>query len=81
MQKIFDDVFHKNVECYVDDLVVKTKMRKDDLTDLHSVFDRLSKYQLKMNPLKCVLHDIWKVPWICSKASCIKIDQFKIDAI
>ena len=23
MQKIFDDMLHKNVECYVDDLVVK----------------------------------------------------------
>ncbi|KAL0296832.1 UNVERIFIED_CONTAM: Transposon Tf2-12 polyprotein [Sesamum radiatum] len=25
MQKIFDDMLHKNVECYVDDLVVKSK--------------------------------------------------------
>ena len=25
MQKIFDDMLHKNVECYVDDLVVKTR--------------------------------------------------------
>ncbi|KAL0372528.1 UNVERIFIED_CONTAM: Transposon Tf2-12 polyprotein [Sesamum calycinum] len=25
MQKIFDDILHKNVECYVDDLVVKSK--------------------------------------------------------
>ena len=27
MQKIFDNVLHKYVECYVDDLVVKTKRR------------------------------------------------------
>ncbi|KAK4394066.1 Transposon Tf2-12 polyprotein [Sesamum angolense] len=26
MQKIFDDMLHKNVECYVDDLVVKSKI-------------------------------------------------------
>ena len=25
MQKIFDDMPHKNVECYVDDLIVKTR--------------------------------------------------------
>ncbi|KAL0373396.1 UNVERIFIED_CONTAM: hypothetical protein Sradi_3255300 [Sesamum radiatum] len=25
MQRIFDDMLHKNVECYVDDLVVKSK--------------------------------------------------------
>ena len=27
MQKIFDDMLHKNVECYVDDLVVKSKKK------------------------------------------------------
>ena len=34
MQKIFDNVLHKYVECYVDDLVVKTKRREDHLVDL-----------------------------------------------
>ena len=29
MQKIFDDMLHKNVECYVDDLVVKSRKRED----------------------------------------------------
>ncbi|KAL0300030.1 UNVERIFIED_CONTAM: Transposon Tf2-12 polyprotein [Sesamum angustifolium] len=28
MQKIFDDMLHKNVECYVDDLVVKSKKER-----------------------------------------------------
>ena len=52
MQKIFDNVLHKYVECYVDDLLVKTKRREDYLVDLRSVFNRLRKYQLKMNPCK-----------------------------
>ncbi|KAG9450561.1 hypothetical protein H6P81_010526 [Aristolochia fimbriata] len=34
MQNIFDDFLHKRVECYVDDLVVKTKQRPDHLLDL-----------------------------------------------
>ncbi|KAM2187963.1 hypothetical protein FF1_029878 [Malus domestica] len=34
MQKIFNDRLHKNVECYVDDVVVKTKKRSDHLKDL-----------------------------------------------
>ncbi|KAL0416672.1 UNVERIFIED_CONTAM: Transposon Tf2-12 polyprotein [Sesamum latifolium] len=34
MQRIFDDMLHKNVECYVDDLVVKSKKRDDRLYDL-----------------------------------------------
>ncbi|CAL2246949.1 unnamed protein product [Prunus armeniaca] len=27
MQKIFSDMLHKNVECYVDDLVIKSQKR------------------------------------------------------
>ncbi|KAA0036541.1 uncharacterized protein E6C27_scaffold191G00430 [Cucumis melo var. makuwa] len=53
MQKVFDDMLHQYVKCYVDDLVVKSKRRQDHLKDLKVVFDRLRKYQLRMNPLKC----------------------------
>ena len=52
MQRIFDDILHKIVQCYVDDLVVKTEKRRDHLQDLRIVLNRLRKYQLKMNPLK-----------------------------
>nr|GMC71681.1 uncharacterized protein LOC109150426 [Ipomoea batatas] len=52
MQRIFDDMLHKMVECYVDDLVVKSKLRTDHLGHLRKVFNRLRKFQLKMNPLK-----------------------------
>ncbi|KAM1072805.1 hypothetical protein FF1_018023 [Malus domestica] len=41
IQKIFNDMLHKNVECYVDDVVVKTKKRSDHLKDLRLVFERL----------------------------------------
>lgn len=53
MTNIFNDILQNTVECYVDDLVVKTKKRENHLNDLRKVFDRLRKYQLKMNPLKC----------------------------
>ncbi|KAK4391400.1 Polyprotein P3 [Sesamum angolense] len=39
MQKIFDDMFHKNVECYVDDLVVKSKKRENHFHDLRKVLN------------------------------------------
>ena len=54
MQRIFDDMFHKNVECYMDDLVVKSKQRVGHITDLRQMFERLRCYQLKMNLLKCI---------------------------
>ena len=53
MTKIFDDLIHQVVECYVDDLVVKTHSRDQHLKDLRAVFDRIRKYKLKMNPMKC----------------------------
>ena len=53
MQKIFDDILHKIVQCYVDDLVVKTRKKEKHIRDLRIVFNRLRKYQFKMNPLKC----------------------------
>ena len=31
MQTIFEDMLHKTVKCYVDDLVVKSKKRLDHL--------------------------------------------------
>jgi len=34
MQTIFEDMLHKMVECYVDDLVVKSKKRVDHLRSL-----------------------------------------------
>ena len=53
LQLFFMTFFHDLVECYVDDLVVKTKDRENHPHDLRSVFERLRMHQLKMNPLKC----------------------------
>lgn len=53
MTVIFGDLLHKDVECYVDDLVVKTTTRQDLLQSLNVVFERLQERQVKMNPLKC----------------------------
>ena len=52
-QTIFEDMLHKTVECYIDDLVVKAKKRLDHLHSLRQIFERLRRCQLKMNPLKC----------------------------
>jgi hypothetical protein len=82
MQKIFDDMLHKIVECYVDDLVVKTKQRKNHLQDLRMVFDRLRKYDLKMNPLKCAFGvTSGKFLGFIVRHRGIEVDQSKIEAI
>ncbi|CAL8116470.1 unnamed protein product [Prunus armeniaca] len=82
MQKIFGDMLHKNVECYVDDLVIKSKRREDHLKDLRMVFNRLRKYQLKMNPLKCAFGvTLGKFLGFIVKHRGIEVDQTKIKAI
>lgn len=81
MHKISYYILHKNVECYVDDLVVKTRFI---LQDLCAVFDRLRlrKYQLKMNPLKCAFGvTSGKLLGFVVRHRGIEIDQSKIYAI
>ncbi|RVW85801.1 Retrovirus-related Pol polyprotein from transposon 17.6 [Vitis vinifera] len=82
MQKIFDDMLHKNVECFVDDLVVKSRKREDHLRDLCMVFDRLRRYQLKMNPLKCAFGvTSGKFLGFIVRHRGIEVDQTKLTAI
>ncbi|XP_057803083.1 uncharacterized protein LOC131018370 [Salvia miltiorrhiza] len=82
MQKIFDDILHKNIECYVDEVVVKSRRRSDHLQDLRMVFERLRKYQLKMNPLKCAFGvKSGKFLGFIVRHQGIEIEQAKIDAI
>ena len=81
MPKIFDDMLHKNVKCYVDDLVVKSRKREDHLQDLCMVFDRLRRYQL-MNPLKCAFGvTSGKFLGFIVRHRGIEVDQSKIVAI
>ena len=43
----------KNVQVYVDDIVIKTKEKRTLLEDLEETFANLKKYRLKLNPDKC----------------------------
>ena len=53
MTTIFHDMMHKEIEDYVDDIVVMSKTRGDHLAILRKVFERCRLYKLRMNPLKC----------------------------
>ncbi|KAK4395900.1 hypothetical protein Sango_1744300 [Sesamum angolense] len=82
MRRIFDDMLHKNVECYVDDLVVKSKKRENHFHDLRKVFECLKGYQLKMNPSKCAFRvTSGKFFRFIVRQRGIEIEQAKIDAI
>ena len=53
MPTIFHDIIHKEIEVYVDDVIIKSCKSSDHLTHLKKFFDRLRHYNLKLNPAKC----------------------------
>ena len=53
MTAIFHDTMHKEMEDYVDNIVVKSKTRTGHLQVLEQVFKRCREYKLRMNPMKC----------------------------
>lgn len=55
LTKFFEKQIGRNVEVYVDDIVIKTSAGRSHLEELREIFDTLSKYTLKMNPSKCSL--------------------------
>ena len=54
MVTLFHDMIHKEIEVYVDDMIAKSTNEEDHVQILRKLFDRLRKYQLKLNPAKCL---------------------------
>ncbi|XP_073152300.1 uncharacterized protein [Henckelia pumila] len=53
MDKVFEQQIGKNIEVYVDDILVKTRTTDQFITNLTQTFQTLKRYQLKLNPSKC----------------------------
>jgi hypothetical protein len=53
MNLIFNDLLGIIVEVYIDDIVVKSASINSHLADLRLAFEKMRRYGLKMNPLKC----------------------------
>ena len=54
MNKMFSQQISRNMEVYVDDMLVKSKKELTHLDDLKETFATLKKYQMRLNPSKCV---------------------------
>nr|KYP44401.1 Transposon Ty3-I Gag-Pol polyprotein [Cajanus cajan] len=54
MNKVFQHQIGKNMEVYVDDMVVKSRNIDQHVTDLSEVFQQLRNYDMRLNPEKCV---------------------------
>ena len=51
---MFTHQIRRNVQVYVDDMLVKSLRENDHLNDLQETFDTLRSYNMKLNPSKCV---------------------------
>ena len=54
MDKVLAPMLGRNVQAYVDDMVVTSHERGQHATDLEELFATISKYRFKLNPEKCV---------------------------
>ena len=48
------DMIHKEIEVYVDDMMVKSPTREGHFKALDRFLERAEKYNLRLNPKKCI---------------------------
>ena len=53
MTKMFEPQLGKNVEVYINDMVVKSKLVSEHIGDLTSIFEILREHKLWLNATKC----------------------------
>ena len=53
MTRMFKSLLGKNIEIYIDNMVVKRKMVSEHLGDLRTIFEILRNYKLRLNASKC----------------------------
>ena len=54
VNRMFSHQFGRNVEVYIDDILVKSRDETNHLDYLKETFITLRKYNMKLNPTKCV---------------------------
>ena len=82
MTTIFHDMIHKEIEVYVDDVIIKYPESLGHLTHLKKLFDSLHRYNLKLNPAKCIFGvPARKLLGFIVSRRCIELDPSKIKAI
>ena len=53
MTRMFESLLGKNIEIYINDMVVKSKMVSEHLGDLQVIFEILRSHKLRLNASKC----------------------------
>jgi hypothetical protein len=53
MQNCLRSQIGRNIQVYIDDVVITTRKEESLISDLAETFDNLNRYKLKLNPPKC----------------------------
>ena len=53
MTKMFEPQLGKNIEIYIDDMVVKSKTESKHVNELRDIFRILRRHKLRLNASKC----------------------------
>ena len=53
MTKMIEPLLGKNIEVYIDDMVVKSKAESEHTNDLENIFEILRRHKLRLNASKC----------------------------
>src|SRR3954465_15762218 len=82
MQRCLHDQIGRNVHAYVDDIAVMSKNSNELISDLKETFDNLQKYNMMLNPKKCVFGVLaGKLLGFIVSQRRIKVNPEKIKAI
>ena len=53
MTRMFEPQLGKNIELYIDNMVVKSKVESEHVNDLEDIFRILRRHKLRLNAFKC----------------------------
>jgi hypothetical protein len=73
---------HKEIKVYMDDMIAKSKKGEDHCQNMRKLFERLRKYQMKLNPEKCSFRVKYgKLLGFIVSSQGIEVDIDKVKAI
>jgi hypothetical protein len=53
MQNCLESQIGRNIQVYINDVVITMRKEESPISDLQEIFDNLDRYKLKLNPTKC----------------------------
>ncbi|KAL0366948.1 UNVERIFIED_CONTAM: Retrovirus-related Pol polyprotein from transposon opus [Sesamum radiatum] len=82
VNNMFQEKIGKNMEVYIDDMLIKSKRKEDHTRDLQACFGILQRFGMKLNPAKCTfgVHGGKFLGFMISQRG-IEVNPEKINAI